>query len=151
MRVLVQRVSEGSVTVDGEITGSIDQGLVLLVGMGHEDTEADMVKMAYKVANLRIFKDDRGLFSHSLLDVGGGALVVSQFTLYADCRKGRRPSFTGAAAPEKASPMVDQFVELLKKEGVKRVESGVFGADMKVALCNDGPVTIWLDSETLSR
>lgn len=151
MRVLVQRVSEGSVVVDGQTTGAIDRGLVLLVGMGHEDTEAELTKMAYKVANLRIFNDERGLFAHSLLDVGGGALVVSQFTLYADCRKGRRPSFTGAAAPEEASPMVDRFVELLKKEGVTQVETGVFGADMKVALCNDGPVTIWLDSETLSR
>ena len=104
--------------------------------------------MADKVANMRIFSDEAGRFANSLLDVGGGALVVSQFTLYADCRKGRRPSFTGAAAPAQAEPLVDRFAQLLREKGVTRVEQGVFGASMKVSLCNEGPVTIWLDSDS---
>lgn len=145
MRVLLQRVSQASVTVDGEVTGSIDEGLALLTGICPTDEEADCLKMARKVANMRIFSEE-GRFSKSLLDLEGGALVVSQFTLYADTRKGRRPSFVGAAPPEKAQPLIDFFVKCLRDEGVKRVETGVFGASMKVALCNEGPVTIWLDS-----
>ncbi len=151
MRVLVQRVSKGSVTVEGRVVGEIGNGLVLLVGMCARDTEAEVKKMAGKVANLRIFSDEPGRFTFSLLDVGGGALVVSQFTLYADVRKGRRPSFTEAAAPEYAAPLIDRFAEELKAAGVVTVEKGVFGARMEVDLCNRGPVTIWLDSETLKR
>ena len=151
MRVLLQRVSSASVTVEGEITGAIEKGLLLLVGVCGSDGEEEARAMARKVANLRIFSDENGRFAHSLLDVAGGALVVSQFTLYADTRRGRRPSFSDAAAPEMASPLIDRFEAFLKEEGVSQVESGVFGADMSVALCNEGPVTIWLDSETMKQ
>lgn len=149
MRVLLQRVTHSDVVVEGETTGAIDKGLMLLVGIAAEDTMERVAKMAVKVANLRIFKDADGKFNLSLLDVGGGALVVSQFTLYADARRGRRPAFTGAARPDTASPLVDYFAEELKKLGVGQVGMGVFGANMQVSLCNDGPVTIWLDSDEL--
>lgn len=145
MRVLLQRVSSASVTVDGVVTGAIERGLLLLVGVGQGDGAAEARRMAEKTASLRIFNDDAGKFNRSLLDVGGAALVVSQFTLYADARKGRRPSFVDAALPELASPLVDAFAEALRGLGV-RVERGVFGAHMDVALVNDGPVTIMLDS-----
>lgn len=151
MRVLAQRVSRGSVTVDAQVTGSVTWGLVLLVGMHADDNEAILAKMAKKVANLRIFDDDHGKFDRSLLSMGGGALVVSQFTLYADTRKGRRPSFSGAAPPQRAEPLVTQFVALLRAQGVAQVETGVFGASMSVDLCNEGPVTIWLDSDDWTR
>ena len=147
MRVLAQRVSRGSVSVEGKVTGEIGHGLVLLVGIAAGDTEGDVRKMAGKVANLRIFSDGQGKFSDSLKDVGGGALVVSQFTLYADTRKGRRPSFSDAAPPDLASPLVDLFASSLGDEGVAPVAMGVFGASMSVSLCNEGPVTIWLDSD----
>lgn len=147
MRVLVQRVSHGSVCVDGAVVGETGPGLLVLVGAAPSDDEPLIRKMAEKVANLRIFNDENGKFSRSLLDVGGGALVVSQFTLFADTRKGRRPSFSGAAAPELASTLVDLFVDHLKRAGVARLEVGIFGACMSVSLCNEGPVTIWLDSE----
>jgi D-tyrosyl-tRNA(Tyr) deacylase len=145
VRVLLQRVSSASVTVDGVVTGAIGRGLLLLVGVGQGDGPAETQRMAEKVAALRIFNDDAGKFNRSLLDVGGAALVVSQFTLYADARKGRRPSFVDAAPPELASPLVDAFAETLRGLGV-RVERGVFGAHMDVTLVNDGPVTIMLDS-----
>ena len=148
MRVLIQRVSRGSVTVEGVVTGQIGEGLVLLTGICPSDTVEDVDKMARKTANLRIFPDNRGRFAYSLLDTGGGALVVSQFTLYADTRKGRRPSFTGAAAPELAKPLIECFVQQLQNAGVSSVETGVFGASMDLVLCNHGPVTIWLDSQT---
>ncbi len=151
MRVLAQRVAFGSVAVAGSICGEIEHGLVLLVGVCSEDGEQEIEKMAKKTANLRIFSDGDGRFAHSLLDVGGGALVVSQFTLYADARKGRRPSFSRAARPELAEPLIGRFVEALRREGVVRVETGVFGADMQVSLCNQGPVTIWLDTAEMSR
>jgi D-tyrosyl-tRNA(Tyr) deacylase len=149
MRVLLQRVTRGSVTVDGQITGQIGQGLVLLVGMGEGDSEAVVDRLAEKVANLRIFSDADGKFNLSLLDVGGGALVVSQFTLYADARKGRRPSFTNAAGPDLARPLCDRFAQRLRELGVPQVGCGVFGAHMDVEIHNDGPVTIWLDSAEL--
>jgi len=151
VRVLLQRAKHGTVTVAGETVGRIDGGLVLLTGVSAEDDEAVIAKMAAKVANLRIFNDAEGKFNLSLLDVGGGALVISQFTLYADARKGRRPSFTQAARPEIAEPLIARFVEALRREGVARVETGSFGAEMDVALCNHGPVTIWLDSAEWSR
>jgi len=150
MRVLLQRVSEGSVTVESKVVGAIEAGLVLLVGVCSEDTKEDCLKMARKIVNMRIFSEnDR--FSNSLLDIKGGALVVSQFTLYADTRKGRRPSFVDAADPELAKPLIEYFTQCLRDEGVALVETGVFGASMKVALCNEGPVTIWLDSASMKR
>ena len=149
MRVLLQRVTSGAVTVDGGVVGEIGRGVVLLVGVGEGDTEAVAVGLARKVAGLRIFNDDAGRFDRSLLDVGGGALVVSQFTLYADARRGRRPSFTIAARPQVAEPLVEAFAAALRAEGVQRVQTGVFGAMMLVRIDNDGPVTIWLDSAEL--
>lgn len=145
MRALIQRVTQGSVTVNGAIIGAIERGLVILLGVGHADTSADAETLAKKIVQLRIFSDDNGKFNRSLLDVGGAALVVSQFTLYADTRKGRRPSFVQAAAPEHASALVDQFCTNLRDLGVQ-VASGQFGAAMHVQLINDGPVTIWLDT-----
>jgi D-tyrosyl-tRNA(Tyr) deacylase len=129
--------------------GASARGLVLLVGVTHGDGEAETRKLAQKVANLRIFEDEEGKFNRSLLDVGGEALVVSQFTLYADARKGRRPSFTDAARPEQAEPLVDQFAQALRESGVSHVATGQFGARMLVEIWNDGPVTIWLDSQEM--
>lgn len=149
MRVLLQRVSAGSVQVDGEVTGAIGRGFVALVGVTRADTEAEAEKLAAKTANLRVFSDSEGKMNRSLLDVGGGVLVVSQFTLYADARKGRRPSYIQAARPEQAEPLVRRFAEALTQAGVPRVEHGVFGALMQVAIHNDGPVTIMLDSDQL--
>jgi D-tyrosyl-tRNA(Tyr) deacylase len=149
MRVLLQRVTEGSVTIDQSIAGQIGHGLVILACAGHDDTPQIVQQMARKVAELRIFCDDAGKMNLSLLDIKGQALVVSQFTLYADARKGRRPSFTNAARPELARPLVDQFAQELRNLGVSHVATGQFGADMHVVIHNDGPVTIWLDSVEL--
>jgi len=149
MRALLQRVTHASVVVDGETIGSIDDGLLVLLGVGEHDTDSDLELLANKLVHLRVFRDEQGRFDKSLLDIAGGALVVSQFTLYADCRKGRRPSFTGAARPEVASPRCDRFADRLRELGVPRVETGRFAADMKVSLCNHGPVTIWLDTAAL--
>ncbi|MCC7193745.1 MAG: D-tyrosyl-tRNA(Tyr) deacylase [Phycisphaeraceae bacterium] len=146
MRVLVQRVNRGSVSVDGQTVGAIDQGYVLFVGAGQGDTEAQADKLAEKVVNLRVFTDAEGKFNLSLIDVGGAALVISQFTLYADARKGRRPSFTDAARPDLAAPLVEYFAQRLTSLGVRQVQRGIFGAHMHVEIHNDGPVTIWLDS-----
>ncbi len=148
MRVLLQRVTEAAVTVDSKIVGQIGPGLVLLVGVGGGDDPATADRMAQKVAQLRVFNDTQGRFDRSLLDVGGGALVVSQFTLYADTRRGRRPSFTDAAPPQQAQPLVDRFAQALRDLGIQPVATGRFGAYMHVRIYNDGPVTIWLDSET---
>ncbi len=144
MRAVVQRVSRASVAVDGEVVGSCGRGLLVLVGVGHDDTDATARRLAEKLARLRVFENDEGRFDRSLLDVGGEALVVSQFTLLADTRKGTRPSFTGAAAPERAEPLVEVVADALRGEGVA-VETGLFGARMAVELVNDGPVTIVLD------
>lgn len=149
MRVLVQRVATAEVTVAGRASGAIGPGLLLLVGITHSDDEATLLRMADKVVKLRIFADDAGLMNRSVLDVGGDVLAVSQFTLYADARKGNRPSYTEAARPEVASPLFDRLVAALAQRLGKPVATGVFGADMKVQLLNDGPVTIWLDSATL--
>jgi D-aminoacyl-tRNA deacylase len=149
LRVILQRVARGSVTVDGRITGSIEKGFVALVGVTHTDTEAEADLLAKKTANLRVFEDADGKMNLSALDIGGGVLVVSQFTLYADSRKGRRPSFTDAARPEIAAPLVDVYAERLLAEGITRVERGVFGAMMQVEIHNDGPVTIILDTDEL--
>ena len=146
MRVLLQRVKKASVTVDGEIVGAIEQGFVALVGVGHGDGEDQAQWLAKKVAGLRVFEDDEGKFNLSIKDVGGAMLVVSQFTLYADARKGRRPSFVDAAPPEVAEPLVERFADMLRGEGLN-VEMGVFGAMMLVEIHNDGPVTIWLERD----
>ena len=147
MRVLLQRVAHASVVVEGETVGAIEQGYLLLVGVGHDDTQATAGKLAKKIVNLRLFPNDAGKFDRSLIDVGGAVLVVSQFTLMGNAKKGNRPSFIDAAPPEAASPLCDFFVEALRGQGVGRVETGRFGAHMDVTLCNDGPVTLWLDSE----
>ncbi len=144
MRVLIQRVSRASVSVDGQVVSKIGKGLLILLGVGHGDGEEQVQFLAEKIANLRIFEDEQGKTNLSVLDVKGEALVVSQFTLYADARKGRRPSFTDAAAPEVASPLVDRFVELLSGYGVP-TKAGKFGEHMLVEIHNDGPVTIWLE------
>ena len=149
MRVILQRVRRGSVTVDAQVMGSIETGFVALVGVTHDDTQAEAELLAKKTANLRVFEDSDGKMNLSALDVGGCVLVISQFTLYADARKGRRPSFTDAARPEIAAPLVEHFAECLRREGITRVEQGVFGAMMLVEIHNDGPVTIILDSKEL--
>lgn len=150
MRAILQRVSEASVEVDGRIVGRTGPGLLVLLGVGLDDDEAEARLLAEKTAQLRIFADEDGKFNRSLLDSKGGALVVSQFTLYADTRKGRRPSFIEAAPPERAAPLVEAFCAALRALGVA-VETGVFGATMRVALVNEGPVTIILDSEAARR
>ena len=144
MRVLLQRVRKASVTVSGQTIGAIGHGVLLFVGVTHGDTRADADWLAKKAAGLRIFEDDAGKMNRSLLDIGGDALVVSQFTLYADCRKGRRPGFDLAGDPAAASQLYEYFAERLKAEGVGRVETGRFGADMLVSLENDGPATFLL-------
>ena len=141
MRAVVQRVSAASVVVDGETVGDIGAGLMILLGVTHSDGEEQARWLARKIVGLRIFEDDAGKMNRSLLDVDGSALVVSQFTLYGDCRKGRRPSFTKAAHPEIAEPLCEQFITFLREAGVP-VESGVFGAHMMVEIHNDGPVTL---------
>lgn len=146
MRIVVQRCSKGSVTVDGQITGEIGKGFVLLVGVTHEDTTEDADWLVDKVLNLRVFEDEAGKMNHSLLDVGGALLSVSQFTLYGDCRKGRRPNFMAAARPDEAKTLYEYFNDKARSQGVT-VETGVFGAMMDVALVNDGPVTLLLDSK----
>jgi D-tyrosyl-tRNA(Tyr) deacylase len=146
MRVVLQRVREASVVVDGETVGAIEQGLLLLVGLGAEDTEEDLNILAKKTAFLRVFEDDEGKMNLSVQDIKGSILAVSQFTLLADTRRGRRPSFAKAMHPSQAEPMFEQFVDILRKEYSLPVETGVFGADMKVSLCNDGPVTIVLET-----
>ncbi len=150
MRGVIQRVTKGSVRVDGRMTGEIGPGLVILLGVGESDTEAEAEMLASKVANLRIFSDDEGKFNLSAIEVGAEMLVISQFTLFADCRKGRRPSFTGAARPEPAVPLYEKFVEILKSMGFS-VATGEFQADMLVEIHNTGPVTIWLDTDDLKR
>lgn len=149
MRILIQRVASASVTVDGAVTGAIEHGLLLLVGVTHTDTESIEDRMADKVVKLRIFSDENGLMNRSVLELGGSILAVSQFTLYADARKGNRPSYVDAARPEQASTAFARFVFKLAARIGKPVPTGVFGADMKVALTNEGPVTLWLDSATL--
>ncbi len=147
MRCVVQRVTESAVTVAGESVGSIGQGLLVLVGVKEGDGEDEARWMAAKIANLRIFEDEDQRFNRSLLDVAGAALVVPQFTLYGDAQRGRRPSFSDAAAPEVAEPLIARFCALLREAGVAEVQSGRFGAYMRVALINDGPVTILLDTD----
>lgn len=150
MRAVVQRVARSSVTCDGRLLGATGRGLLILLGITHGDTAEEARYLAQKVAHLRIFEDDQGKMNLSLVDVGGAALVVSQFTLYADCRRGRRPAFTAAAPPAVAEPLYNRFVHALAGEGVE-VSTGEFGGHMLVELVNDGPVTIWLDTEELMK
>jgi D-tyrosyl-tRNA(Tyr) deacylase len=149
MRAILQRVKRGAVSVRGQTVGAIGVGLVILVGSTHKDTPAQAEILARKIANLRIFEDEAGKMNLSALDVGAEALIISQFTLYADCRRGRRPSFTKAARPEVAEPLIEHFMQALQAEGVSHVASGVFGALMLVEIHNDGPVTIILDTDEL--
>ena len=149
MRAVVIRVSRASITINGEAGGSMDKGFVVLVGVKPEDTTAEAAYLAKKCAEMRVFEDENGKMNKSLSDVGGSMMVVSNFTLYADCRKGNRPSFTGAARPEIANPLYEYFMECLRELGVSKVASGEFGADMQVRLLNDGPVTIVLDTAQL--
>lgn len=150
MRFVIQRVARASVAVDGETVASIGRGLLLLVGVADGDDESIAERLADRCAGMRIFPDDEGRFDRSLIEIGGEALVVSQFTLIADLRKGRRPSFAGAAPPETAEPLVEYFAEALRRLGIA-TQTGRFGAMMTVDLVNDGPVTIVLDSEVFDR
>lgn len=145
MRALVQRVSQASVTVNGAITGQINQGLLVLLGVGHGDTMKEVTWMAEKLVGLRIFDDSAGKMNLSVADVGGGMLVVSQFTLFGDCRKGKRPSFIDAAPPDLASDLYEKFVTAVRQTGID-VGTGAFREHMDVALVNDGPVTLWIES-----
>ena len=145
MRVLIQRVSDASVKIEGEIKGRIDHGLLLLVGIEHEDTSEDIEWLVKKIVQMRIFSDAEGKMNLSVQDVAGSALVISQFTLHASTKKGNRPSYIRAARPEVAVPLYEQFIQTLAAQNIP-VETGEFGADMKVQLTNDGPVTIWIDS-----
>ncbi len=148
MRAIVQRVEHAKVEVEAEVRGSIARGLVVLLAVGEEDTDRDLAYMVDKILGLRIFEDEDGKMNRSLMDIGGELLVVSQFTLYGDVRKGRRPSFTDSARPEKAEELYEKFIEMSKNKGIK-TQSGVFGADMDLSLLNQGPVTIMIDSQKL--
>lgn len=149
MRAVVQRVTRASVRVAGSVRGAVDTGLAVLVGAGTGDGEADVAYIAHKIAHLRIFADDNGKMNRSVIDVHGGVLVVSQFTLYGDARQARRPTFTAALEPVSARSLCDQVVASLRAAGVASVQTGEFGADMEVELVNDGPVTILLDSRKI--
>ena len=147
MRALIQRVSEASVRVDDTLTGAIDQGLLILLGVGTDDEDSDMEWLAQKITNLRIFNDEEGKMNRSTVDVGGNFLVVSQFTLHASTKKGTRPSYIKAARPEFAEPMYERFCRHLALISGRTVAQGKFGAHMEVRLLNDGPVTIWIDTK----
>ncbi len=147
MRVLIQRASEASVTIDGQIHGQINVGLVVLLGIEANDSREDVDWLVKKISSLRIFNDSEGKMNHSIADVGGEFLLISQFTLHASTKKGNRPSYIKAARPEIATPLYEEFGQELRKQSNLKVETGVFGADMKVQLINDGPVTIWIDSK----
>ena len=151
MRLVYQRVRSARVEIDGEETAAIGPGALLLLGICPADTEEEGLLLARKAAQLRVFTDEADKMNLSLLDVGGSALVVSNFTLYADCRHGRRPAFTGAAGPEHARPLYERFAAQLQETGVREVRTGRFGADMQVSLLNDGPVTVWLDTDELKK
>lgn len=148
MRAVIQRVSSAQVMVDGQVIGQIERGFLVLVGITHNDGEMEARTLARKIVGLRVFEDDGGKMNLSLNDIGGSILAVSQFTLYGDVRKGRRPSFIAAARPEQAEPLYQRFCQLLAAEGVA-VAQGVFQAHMKIGLVNDGPVTIWMDTAEL--
>ncbi len=151
MRILIQRVKNASVTIDGKVKGSIGKGLLAFVGFCEGDREEYILPMAQKMAGLRIFEDENEKMNLSVTDVGGGILAISQFTLYADCSHGRRPSFTGALNPTEAEKYYDKFVEVLSEAASMEIQTGQFGADMKVELLNDGPVTVMLDSKDIIK
>lgn len=150
MKAVVQRVAECSVTVDGTVTGQIGNGFLILLGVAANDTEKEAKKLSAKIAGLRVFTDAQDKMNLSLQDVGGAVLVVSNFTLCADYRTGRRPFFGGAARPEKAEPLYEYFCRCMQNNGIQQVEKGIFGADMKVSLLNDGPVTLVIDTDMLA-
>ena len=147
MRTVIQRVSKASVTVDGKVISSIDTGILILLGIANEDTQEDIDWLTKKIVNLRIFNDADGVMNNALLDVGGDVIVVSQFTLHAATKKGNRPSYMKAARPEVAIPLYESFIETMEQQIDKKVGTGIFGADMKVDLVNDGPVTILIDTK----
>lgn len=151
MKAILQRVSRASVSIDGAVAGSIDKGFLILLGVTQEDDAAEAAVLAKKISGLRVFTDENDKMNLSLADVDGGVLVISNFTLCADCTHGRRPSFIAAARPEQAEPLYELFCAELSKNGVAQVEKGVFGADMQVSLINDGPVTIEINSKDLKR
>ena len=150
MRALIQRVTEAAVTVDGKTVGSIGRGYLILLGVTEHDTGAEVTQLVEKITKLRIFADENGKTNLSLHDVSGAMLVISQFTLCADCRRGTRPSFSHAAPPDTANALYEQFLAECRKT-VPQVECGVFGAEMQVSLCNDGPFTVWLDTDELKQ
>ena len=150
MKAVVTCVNSASVSIDGAVHGKIGRGFLILLGVGPDDTPALCRKLAEKVLGLRVFRDENDKMNRSLADVGGGLLIVSQFTLYGDCRKGNRPSFTNAARPETAIPLYEAFIARCRESGLP-VETGEFGADMKVDLLNDGPVTLWMDTKDMRR
>jgi D-aminoacyl-tRNA deacylase len=151
MRALLQRVTSASVSVDGALVGQIELGLLVLLGIAPTDTEAEVATLLNKIIQLRVFSDAAGKMNLNVQEVGGGILVVSQFTLYAELRKGNRPSFTAAAPPDQALHLYEHFVAELRKQFTGPVATGVFGAHMQVSLCNDGPVTIWMDTDDLKK
>ena len=151
MRVIVQRVQSSRVEIDGEVSGEIGQGLMVLLGIAEGDGQEQCDFLADKLVHLRIFTDEQEKMNLSLQDINGEMLIVSQFTLYGDCKKGRRPSFVAAARPEPAVPLYEYFIDAVKRQGVKKVATGQFGADMQVYIQNDGPVTLMLDTDEIMR
>ena len=147
MRAVLQRVTQASCTVDGKVTGEIKNGFLVLLGIEDADTDDDQQWLAQKITTMRVFGDENGLMNKSLADMGGNILLISQFTLFASTKKGNRPGFTRAARPDKASPMYEQMIKTLQELTGKKVEAGIFGADMKISLLNDGPVTIIMDTK----
>lgn len=147
MRVVIQRVSEASVKIEGKINGQIENGLLILLGIENNDDENDINWLCSKIANLRIFADENGLMNLSVKETNGNILLISQFTLFASTKKGNRPSYIQAARPEKATPLYEKFIQTISQEIGKKIETGIFGADMKISLINDGPVTICIDSK----
>ena len=148
MKIVLQRVKKASVTINGDVTNSIEKGFVILLGVNHDDTEKECDYLVEKASGLRVFEDEDGKMNKSIFDIGGSMLIVSQFTLYADCKKGKRPSFANAAKPDIAIPLYERFIEKIKEKGIP-VATGEFGAEMLVSLENDGPVTIVLDTKEL--
>lgn len=151
MKAVLQRVTHANVVVDNELISEIKSGFLILLGVDNTDTKEDADVLSKKISGMRVFEDENGKMNLSLTDIGGSVLVISQFTLLADCKKGRRPSFVNAGAPDMANELYEYFCERIKNDGIEEVKKGIFGADMKVSLLNDGPVTILLDSKELKK